>query len=190
MKHLVCVFVFLAMVGAARAQQATRTETAALYCLTTPGFLVVARNLPDEVGVEFHGRALAGRTEATPCEFAPKAGDLRLGGPEKPYTIEGMDGRYLAVTELIGLAGTLHVYDLSSGKAVVSEPLTEANVTKTVGGRVTFTIRSGTGTAKTCQRLAEFTKQGGSGEIGVPASVDLRTGTLSRSTRTVCTYAQ
>ncbi|GLS45938.1 hypothetical protein [Methylobacterium brachythecii] len=190
MKPIVVALMSLAAIGTAHAQPATVTGTAALSCRTTPDFMVVARNLPDEIGVELYGRRRASSGETMPCAFAPKEGDLRLGAPEKPYVVEGMNGRFLAVTELVGMAGTLHVYDLSTGKAVVSEPLTEANQTKTAGNRVSFTIRSEAGTAKTCRGLAGFKKQGGSGEIGVPSSVDLATGTLTRGTKAVCTYAQ
>ncbi|MCJ2034917.1 hypothetical protein [Methylobacterium sp. J-068] len=190
MKRVIVALMSLAAIGPARAQPATVSGTAALSCRTTPDFVVVARNLPDEFGMELHARRRAGPDEAMPCAFAPKDGEFRLGGPEKPYVVEGMNGRFLAVTELIGVAGTLHVYDLSTGKAVVSEPLTEANQTKTAGNRVSFTARSGPGTAKTCPGLAAFKKQGGSGEIGVPSSVDLATGALTRNAKTVCTYAQ
>lgn len=190
MKCLVSCFVILAAATAARAQPATINGTPDLVCRTTPGFVVVARNLPDEIGVEFYARPRVSPDEVVPCAFSPKAGDLRLGEPGKPYTIEGMNGRFVVATELVGMAGTIHVYDLSTNKAVVSEPLTQENQTKTSGSQVKFTILSGVGTVKTCRRFAEFKKQGGSGEIGVPARVDLATGTLTRSDKIVCTYAQ
>lgn len=181
----------LAAAGAAQAQPAATSGTPDLICRTTPGYLVVARNLPDEIGVELYARRLASPAEAGLCVFAPREGDiLRLGEPGKPFVVEGMNGRFLALTELAGMSGKLHVYDLAQGKAVVSEPLTEANETASTGNRVGFTIRVGTGTPKTCRQFAEFKKQGGSGEIGLPASVDLTTGHLTRGTKTVCTYAQ
>lgn len=82
------------------------------------------------------------------------------------------------------------IFDLARRTRVLNERLTEASDTKVEGERVTFTLRKGAATVRECRDLATFKKQGGSGEIGVPASFDLATGTLSRGTTTVCTYAQ
>lgn len=190
MQRIAPCLLVLASLGAARAQPARIDAVKDVTCRTTPGFVVVARPLSDEIGFELYARARARPDEAVPCTFAPGPEDLRLGGPDRPYEIQGMNGRFLAVTELAGMAGTLKVFDLSTGKAVVSEPLTEANQTQVSGDRISFTIRSGPATAKTCRSLAAFRKDGGSGEIGVPATVDLATGALDRGPKTVCTYAQ
>lgn len=168
---------------AASAQPAAGTVS----CHAGGDFVVVAREKTDEAGSEFLVRRAPARPG--PCTFKPEAGDYRIGGAE-PYHFLGLGRHHLVLTASTGPAADLVIFDLAARKRVLSQRMTETSEPKLEGDTVSFTLRVGPGDPKSCKDWARFKKDGGSGEIGAPATFDLASGKMARGAGTVCTYAQ